>query len=306
MDRVKAVAVVQKTSQDGEQYIELCCSFSLRIADNWNQVVRSSLESSIKYCDPNCEIQMLEDKMLMIFNFRPSLKELVEKLKLWDFKIVKDLNYKEIDRIQGLGKRDNEHFYYYKPEIIALEIKDYIRFGKEFKLYEDLMKGGNEKPLLVGMILERTLKNFSFKGKDFCFMSLSKFCTYLEKINRIIPQVPLNFKGIGYEEFLFTHREEWLSKEYEIVYKTQDIQKKSVGSDISVFGEKWSVVNGVRLYELIYKFGSRNSKAFFRFNGFFVLKAFKSNLVLFVREKKLFELDDGYLINFSKLRKTSF
>jgi len=165
---------------------------------------------------------------------------------------------------------------------ITLKKTDLSRLaqGKPFKGFETVLS----YPFLsVEQTINRTLKTISTKTSS--AFSLVDFTSRVEEVNRILCKLPQDFKGVDRLDFIKTRRTIQVNQLYiELYEKYPDCH---TGQIVSLDSGDWTIVDGHRLYDLVYKFGTKNSKVVHRYNGNLVFKGFRGDYIFMIDEQIL-------------------
>lgn len=222
-----------------------------------------------------------------------------QQLKRWKFEVVEGGLLLEIKSLPVEKKVETKKFIIPKknelPTILALDLKNYVREGTLFKGNEQIIDSVNWFRLTVNSTLNKLMDSlYSTSFSSACIISMKKFLSQYEIENKLLPQLPENFKGKSILDFLSTRR----TSEILQIYSKLSIQdkQKNVGDTLS---NGFIFVDANRIYDLIYKFGTQNKKAYFIYRNLYVLKPYRWDYVVFINIAYLNSLDNNAMVTFS-------
>jgi hypothetical protein len=163
---------------------------------------------------------------------------------------------------------------------IPLDTLRQLVCGSAFKGFEVV---STEPFLSVEQVLEITLKTIPTRT-SFAFSTVD-FISRVEESNRILSRLQEFFKNTDRLEFWRTRRTQQLLKVYEELY-SKDFEA-SVGDTVELSTGNWKIVDGHRIYGLVYKFGMKNSKFVYKFKGMTLFRGFKGDYVFIIDDKIL-------------------
>jgi len=290
-----------------EDAVLVTASFPLRVgANSWSDIQIDSIERAIKSLDR--EIQIIDS----INTFRVEnvdCKELQEKLIKWGFKpeiedtILEEPKDVKISRKKNITKNVKID----SPKILALDLNFLVKEGKPFKTYERLFD--SESCPTVGEILKKTVDRLKIKNTDRAIaIFVVDFVSILEYENKILSRVIAFFKNFSREEFIEKHRNELMKKIYREFYELSDkikgvnksikLEEIKAGTRIVLGNEQWLVVDGHKIYDLIYKFGSQTSRSIYHYKNFLILKPYRGDFIFIINKDYLVTFKDEELIEF--------
>lgn len=293
-----------------DSYIILETAFILRKgADSWGDIVIDSLESALKSLDCWDDVtEMLTSNRLKVDAIIP-LEILKKKLEKWGFTILEEVTQKiglssivekELQENKEIKvskrKRVPSRFGGKTPEILGLDLKDYFKEGKTFKLMEKLIEG--IPSATIDEALKKTLGYLQIRGTDKTVAyHINAFTSAFEISNRIIIRMHELFKKENRLDFLKKRRTQNIMSIYEVVYSQSE--ELTVGQKIQVENDEWLVVDSHRLYELVYKFGTQNNKAYFQYGKHLLFKPYRSEYILILRQDIYDACEDREIIRFN-------
>lgn len=178
------------------------------------------------------------------------------------------------------------------PVYLTKDLKDYIRDATFLKLGERIIEDNRESPS-VEMLIRKAVEYLNIRNSDKAVaISFNKFCSLLEWHNKILGCLNLKYKGIDRLDFLRKHRDERILEIYNTVFgKSTPLEGTTV--------DGWLIVDAARLYEIIYKFGTRNQKGVFYLDRHYVIRPFRSEYILILKKSYLDSLMDEEFVYFS-------
>jgi hypothetical protein len=169
-----------------------------------------------------------------------------------------------------------------KNSYITLSVSDLkqLALGPPFKGFETVIS----KPFLsVEQILDTTIKTISTKSSS--VFSMIDFISRIEEANRILCRFPQFFKDTDRKTFVHKRRNEELAKVYDEFFESNE--DPIAGSIVTLSSGDWSIVDGHRIYDLIYKFGSKNDKVVYKHKNSSIFRAFRGDFVFMVEDSLL-------------------
>lgn len=176
------------------------------------------------------------------------------------------------------------------PKVLSFlvsELKSYVQNGQPVKIQERVVSFLPETR--IELVLSKFFKGLSTKGLGRSFaVPLKEFSSEVEKVNKFLVRLNDSFKGEERLDFLTKRRTEDLMK----IHKELFTSNFEVGTLI----DGWLIVDSARIYNYLYKFGSRNRKMYIEGERFVILKPSKLDFVVFLDKVMLSQLDDKQTI----------
>jgi len=238
---------------------------------NLNDIAFSTFRTILNSCT-NRDYEFFENKVC-IWDTTLNIDELLFQLKKYSFIRVDFLLETSIMKttsnviVASSIKKNNEEIL-----IKSSEIRDYLQNSFLFRLSDKI---GDKR---IDLILRDALSKIQYKDKIFV-IELSTFCSLIEWENKILCRFPLLLKGKNSLTYLKSNRLDKLAKIYDEFYK----ENRCIGEKLQKDNVIWQFVDGVKLYHLIYKFGSQHKKYFYLYNDYYIIKPYRWNYVIFVK-----------------------
>lgn len=271
-------------------------SFDLNGLSGVFNCLESALHSLDIYPDKYSERDFLISKECGI-----NKNELKNVLIRWKFEVSFGqalLEIKQIEKKKPVIEEKSKFFLNRKselPTIIALDLKNYIKEGRLFKGKEQIIEGAKWYEITVSSTLNKLMAVYDkSKLKDANVIPIKQFLSEYEIINRLLPKLPEEFKGKKIIDFLSTRRNDCIIDIYKSLFRID--KEKSVGELLS---NGFTFVDANRVYELIYKFGTQNRKAYYIYKDWYVMKPYKWDFVVIINIGYLNSLRDNEIIYFT-------
>jgi hypothetical protein len=169
-----------------------------------------------------------------------------------------------------------------KNSYITLQLQDLSEYfnGKGFKGFETLLE--NPK-ITVEKVIENALSTITTRGSS-AFTTVD-FISRIEETNRLLCRLQADIKTGTRLDFLKTRRTPELYAVYEELY-SYDLEFEA-GEVVTLSSGDWTLIDGHRIYDLIYKFGTKNAKICHKYKDKLLFRSFRGDFVFMLDESVL-------------------
>jgi hypothetical protein len=273
-------------------YLELKTGFRLLLGYSAHEdSVCNLFESIIDKLDFEIEEKQLIDErtVRLLTKLEPSLIGIL--LQKYNFNPILGVPTESLAHQEPLDTKTTRSFHGEKTDqkslvFLGLDIKSYVKDGSLLRLNEKI---ADCPPLTVDTVLGVFLKSLIFKPSDRVIaISMIDFVSGVETSNKVLIRLNSSFKGEDRLLFLSKRRTSELIKTYSDVFVYE--------RDVNEIVDGWRIVDAAKIYNFLYKFGTKNKKAYFASDRYYILKPFRSDYVLFLRRDIVDKMDDKEML----------